>query len=207
MYAAHPVAHMPGTGKSVALREIIKGLRRKYEHKEDAVAVTASTGIAACNIGGITLHAFAGAGLCEEPVDKLVGKVKKNRKSASRWMRTQVLVIDEVSMVNPDLLDKLEAMGRSLRRSVKPFGGIQVIMTGDFFQLPPVVRGGQSSRYAFDAKCWDQIAQEKINLTQVFRQKDPGQYASCKVENGANVPPLSPLQSSSTCSTSSVSAD
>lgn len=84
-----------GTGKSVVLREIIKGLRQKYQTKTDAVAVTASTGIAACNIGGVTLHSFAGCGLGLEPVETLVTKVKRNRKGASRWMRTNVLVIDE----------------------------------------------------------------------------------------------------------------
>lgn len=84
-----------GTGKSVVLREIIKGLRSKHASKTDAVAVTASTGIAACNIGGVTLHSFAGCGLAIEPVEALVIKVKKNRKSASRWMRTSVLIIDE----------------------------------------------------------------------------------------------------------------
>ena len=84
-----------GTGKSVVLREIIKGLRQKYQTKTDAVAVTASTGIAACNIGGVTLHSFAGCGLGLEPVEALVTKVKRNRKGASRWMRTNVLIVDE----------------------------------------------------------------------------------------------------------------
>lgn len=149
-------------------------MKKKYESKLDAVAVTASTGIAACNIGGVTLHSFAGVGLGIEPEIHLVRKVKMNRKAVSRWLRTQVLVIDEISMVDPKFLDKLEYIARTLRRSDKPFGGMQIIMTGDFFQLPPVVARGTSTRYAFDANCWDSIAEEKINLTQVFRQKDPG---------------------------------
>lgn len=88
-----------GTGKSVVLREIIKGLRSKHAPKADAVAVTASTGIAACNIGGVTLHSFAGCGLALEPVAQLVTKVKKNRKASSRWMRTNVLIIDESELM------------------------------------------------------------------------------------------------------------
>ena len=84
-----------GTGKSVLLREIIKNLRKKYISAPDAVAVTASTGIAACNIGGVTLHSFGGAGLCLEPVEVLVGKIRKNKKAAARWVRTKVLIIDE----------------------------------------------------------------------------------------------------------------
>jgi ATP-dependent DNA helicase PIF1 len=162
-----------GTGKSVVLRQIIKGLRSKFSTTPDVIAVTASTGIAACNIGGTTLHSFAGAGLCEGPINTLLPKIRKNRKSLARWMRTKVLIIDEVSMISPDLLDKLEEIARLLRRSPKPFGGIQVVMTGDFFQLPPVERNTTETRYAFDAQCWDRIAEVKINLTQVFRQKDP----------------------------------
>lgn len=77
------------------LREIIKNLRKKYAAAADAVAVTASTGIAACNIGGVTLHSFGGAGLGLEKADVLVGKIKKNKKAAARWLRTKVLIIDE----------------------------------------------------------------------------------------------------------------
>ena len=100
-----------GTGKSVLLREIIKILRRKYVSVPDAVAVTASTGtfnlsrmriqrqshlgIAACNIGGVTIHSFAGIGLGREKAEQLADRVRKNKKASSRWMRTKVLIIDE----------------------------------------------------------------------------------------------------------------
>jgi ATP-dependent DNA helicase PIF1 len=84
-----------GTGKSVLLREIIAGLKRKYAAKADCIAVTASTGIAACNVGGVTLHSFAGVGLADGPVATLVSKLRKNRKASSRWLRTSVLIVDE----------------------------------------------------------------------------------------------------------------
>ncbi|ORY31269.1 PIF1-like helicase-domain-containing protein [Naematelia encephala] len=84
-----------GTGKSVLLREIIRSLQKKFATSPDAVAVTASTGIAACNIGGVTLHSFGGVGLALDPADKLVAKLKKNKKGAARWLRTKVLIIDE----------------------------------------------------------------------------------------------------------------
>ncbi|KAI9464463.1 PIF1-like helicase-domain-containing protein [Lactarius psammicola] len=84
-----------GTGKSVLLREIIKTLRKEYVRTPDAVAVTASTGIAACNIGGVTIHSFAGIGLGIESVEDLVKKIEKNRKASSRWNRAKVLIIDE----------------------------------------------------------------------------------------------------------------
>ncbi|KAK3044274.1 hypothetical protein LTS18_001730, partial [Coniosporium uncinatum] len=78
-----------GTGKSVLLREIISALRKKFVREPDRVAVTASTGLAACNIGGTTLHSFAGIGLGKENVQELIKKVKKSQKNRHRWMRTK----------------------------------------------------------------------------------------------------------------------
>jgi len=163
-----------GTGKSVLLREIIAVLRRKHQRETDRVAITASTGLAACNIGGVTLHSFSGIGLGKETVDELIKKIKKNQKARHRWMRTKVLIIDEVSMVDGDLFDKLEEIARRLRNNGRPFGGIQLIITGDFFQLPPVPDyGGRGAKFAFDAKTWDSTITHTIGLTHVFRQKDP----------------------------------
>jgi ATP-dependent DNA helicase PIF1 len=79
----------------VLLREIIKSLRNKYVAASDSVAVTASTGIAACNIGGVTLHSFGGVGLGIEKAEVLVAKIRKNKKAMTRWTRTKVLIIDE----------------------------------------------------------------------------------------------------------------
>ncbi|KAI0923745.1 hypothetical protein AcV5_010527 [Taiwanofungus camphoratus] len=161
-----------GTGKSVLLREIITKLKQRYSTSPDAVAVTASTGIAACNIGGVTIHSFAGIGLGRENAEQLTTKVKKNKKASARWLRTKVLIIDEVSMVEGELFDKLARVGSLMRKRIEPFGGIQVIVTGDFFQLPPVTKGG-SVKFAFEAELWSQTIKKTFNLTQVFRQKDP----------------------------------
>lgn len=76
-------------------------------------------------------------------------------------------------MVEGDLFDKLERIACILRKNNKPFGGIQLIVTGDFFQLPPVVRGGQV-KFAFEAQKWGECIQRTFNLTKVFRQKDQG---------------------------------
>ena len=163
-----------GTGKSVLLREIIKVLRNKYKREPDRVAVTASTGLAACNVGGVTLHSFGGIGLGKEAVPELVKKIKRNQKAKSRWMRTKVLIVDEISMVDGDLFDKLEAIARIIRNNGRPFGGIQLVITGDFFQLPPVPDYGKISKFSFDAATWNTSIEHTIGLTQVFRQKDPG---------------------------------
>ena len=179
-----------GTGKSVLMREIIANLRLKYRTEPDRTAVTASTGLAACNVGGVTLHSFAGIGLGKEPVPELVKKVrlcesaddvnsnklqiKKNPKARNRWIRTKVLVIDEVSMVDGDLFDKLEEIARRMRNNGRPFGGIQLVVTGDFFQLPPVPEGGsREAKFAFAATSWNTCIQHTILLTHVFRQRDP----------------------------------
>ncbi|EEH09926.1 DNA repair and recombination protein pif1 [Histoplasma capsulatum G186AR] len=162
-----------GTGKSVLMREIIKKLREKYRKEPDRIAVTASTGLAACNIEGVTLHSFAGIGLGKGPVADLVKKVKQNQKNRTRWLRTKVLVIDEISMVDGDLFDKLEEIARKIRNNGRPFGGIQLVVTGDFFQLPPVPDSTKVAKFAFSASTWNTTIQHTILLTHVFRQKDP----------------------------------
>lgn len=166
-----------GTGKSVLMRAIIAELRKKYVREPDRIAVTASTGLAACNIGGVTLHSFGGIGLGKEDVPVLVKKIRRNAKAKNRWIRTKILVIDEISMVDGDLFDKLEGIARAMRNNGRPFGGIQLVITGDFFQLPPVPDYDNKARgvkFAFDAGTWSTAIHHTIGLTEVFRQKDPG---------------------------------
>jgi ATP-dependent DNA helicase PIF1 len=121
----------------------------------------------------VTLHSFAGIGLGKEPAEELVKKIRKNQKARHRWMRTKILVIDEVSMVDGELFDKLEQVARTLRNNGRPFGGIQLVITGDFFQLPPVPESGRLARFAFDAGTWNTSIEHTIGLHHVFRQKDP----------------------------------
>lgn len=176
-----------GTGKSVLMREIIASLRKKYAREPDRVAVTASTGLAACNVGGVTLHSFAGIGLGKEDVPELVRKIKRNQKAKHRWLRTKVLVLDEVSMVDGELFDKLESIARQIRNNARPFGGIQLVITGDFFQLPPVPEGGRVAKFAFDASTWPTSIEHTIGLHHVFRQKDPGKSLICRCVRCANM--------------------
>ncbi|KAA8900265.1 hypothetical protein TRICI_006227 [Trichomonascus ciferrii] len=174
-----------GTGKSVLLREIIKCLKNRHTKPNyfknipgnrtddaSAVAVTASTGLAACNIGGITLHSFAGIGLGKEDAEKLVKKVKRNRKNMRKWRTVKVLIVDEVSMIDGELFDKLEYVARKVRRKETPFGGIQLVLTGDFFQLPPVPEKDRVAKFAFEAETWSTVVLETYQLCKVFRQKD-----------------------------------
>ncbi|RKF61786.1 ATP-dependent DNA helicase PIF1 [Erysiphe neolycopersici] len=165
-----------GTGKSVLMRAIISELKKKYFREPDRVAVTASTGLAACNIGGVTLHSFGGIGLGKDDVPALVRKIKRNPKAKMRWLKVKVLIIDEVSMVDGELFDKLEGIARAMRNNGRPFGGIQLVVTGDFFQLPPVPdfdSKHKDIKFAFDAGTWCTSIHHTIGLTQIFRQKDP----------------------------------
>ena len=162
-----------GTGKSVLMRQIIQKLKDKHQKDIASVAVTASTGLAACNIEGSTIHSFAGIGLGKEPAPQLVKKVKRNVKAVNRWRSCKVLIIDEVSMVDGDLYDKLEHIARAIKNNGRPFGGIQVVVTGDFFQLPPVPEQNRESKFCFNSQTWTTTIQHTILLTHIFRQKDP----------------------------------
>lgn len=161
-----------GTGKSVLMRSIISQLRHKYRAEPDRFSVTASTGLASCILEGQTLHSWSGIGLGKEPAPELVKKIRKNQKSRQRWLRTKLLIIDEVSMVDGQLFDKLEQVARTIRNNGRPFGGIQLVVTGDFFQLPPVPDKNTTAKFVFDAVTWNTCIQHTILLTHVFRQKD-----------------------------------
>ncbi|KAH0590267.1 hypothetical protein H2248_012563 [Termitomyces sp. 'cryptogamus'] len=165
-----------GTGKSVLLREIIDTLKERG----DTLGITASTGIAAVNIGGSTLHSWAGIGLGDQPAKRYIGKFfgnEQSRKILDRWKNVDTLIIDEVSMIDGSLFDKLEHIAREVRYNDHPFGGIQLVLSGDFCQLPPVSGRDKQGRqispvFAFDANTWDACVGSPVILTRVFRQKD-----------------------------------
>ncbi|CCH46365.1 DNA repair and recombination protein [Wickerhamomyces ciferrii] len=159
-----------GTGKSVLLRSMIKTMRNI--HGPGQVHVTASTGLAACNIGGITLHSFAGIGLGKEKTEELIKRVRKSRKGRQRWQNCKVLFIDEISMIDGKLFDKLDSIAKAIKRNDEPFGGIQVIVCGDFFQLPPVSKSDEPAAiFCFDSRAWKECIKLTITLQKVFRQK------------------------------------
>ena len=118
-----------GTGKSFLLRRIIRGLRERYS-EADAVFVTAPTGIAACNVGGTTIHSFAGIGRGDGTPDALATAVARKPIPAARWRAARVLVVDEVSMLDASLLDTLNLIAQRVRGNRKPFGGIQMMCVG-----------------------------------------------------------------------------
>lgn len=154
-----------GTGKSFLLRKIIAAL------PPDVTIATASTGVAACHIGGITLHQFAGIGLGTGTMDRCF-QLASRASSASMWRKTKHLVIDEISMVDGDFFDKIEAVARHVRRTERAFGGIQLILCGDFFQLPPVSKNNDGAKFCFQSEAWQKCVHFNYELQTVHRQKD-----------------------------------
>ena len=124
----------PGSGKSYVILKYIE-----YNNMNGIkIAITASTGIAAKIIGGVTIHSWAGIGLGEGNIDKIIDKVKSNPRKKRNWLKTDAIIIDEISMISWELWTLLDMIGKQIRKNEKPFGGIKVIAVGDFYQLPPV---------------------------------------------------------------------
>ena len=122
-----------GTGKSYVLRvlqDIMAHLKRS-----DSIAFTAPTGVAACNVRGLTIHAWSGIGMGKDPMDQMLSKIMGREEVRKRWLRTEILVIDEISMLSAELFDILSFIGSRVRNDSRPFGGIQLILCGDFFQV------------------------------------------------------------------------
>ncbi|XP_040564376.1 ATP-dependent DNA helicase PIF1 [Lepeophtheirus salmonis] len=155
-----------GTGKSFIIRKIIGSL------PPETTYVTASTGVAAHQIGGTTLHSFSGIPNYSVDVHKVAAQAEKKRGAA--WRKCKILIIDEISMVDGRYFETLEAVARIIRNSDKPFGGIQLVLTGDFLQLPPVNESKGKSVFCFESPVWDKCVKKVVELTTVKRQSDPG---------------------------------
>ena len=172
-----------GTGKSHTIRAIVawaKATGVRYD-------VTAMTGCAALLLGlkAKTLHSWAGIGLGRESPASLAESIKRSRKTQRRWMDCQLLIIDEISMMTPELLEKLDFIARRVRRRPDAkFGGIQLLLAGDFCQLPPVQKpsatggGGDAPAtptplFAFESASWATLIDATHHLTKIERQPDP----------------------------------
>ena len=158
-----------GTGKS----HLLNALRIVFENSGIKHAFTGPTGISACNIGGVTIHSWAGVGLGEESKEILYSKVRKNGQARKRWKDIQVLFIDEVSMLSKTLFDKLSYIGCKIRNNDElPFGGIQLVLSGDFFQLPPIAAG--TVGFLFESDIFNNMFSKSniVILNQIFRQKE-----------------------------------
>ena len=112
----------------------------------------------------------AGIGIGDSPVESLVERLRK-KPAHSNWRKCKHLIIDEISLLDGEYFNKLEAIARAVKNSEKPFGGIQLILSGDFLQLPPVSKTGKR-KFVFQAECWDSVIGRIYELKEVHRQKD-----------------------------------
>jgi len=161
-----------GSGKTTIIRQIAS-------HAKEAgieLQVCALTGCAAILLkcGAKTLHSWAGVGIAKGTIKEVVEKVLKNRHRRKNWNKVKTLVIDEVSMLSLKLFAILDLIGKTIKKSVKPFGGIQIICSGDFYQLPPIgdADDEMSAKFCFESDDWNSTFDLQIELKTIFRQSN-----------------------------------
>ena len=156
-----------GSGKTFVLNQFIEHLK---QHRI-GVGVTASTGIAATHLHGMTIHSWAGIGIYDTMSQQQLDNLAEKPQLVKRFGDTKVLIIDEVSMLHGARLDLIDAVARTLKDATKPFGGLQVVLCGDLFQLPPVTRGGEVD-WVFRSQAWNNMDLKVCYLSEQHRQDD-----------------------------------
>jgi len=156
-----------GAGKTFVLNQFIRMAKSDGKH----VSVTATTGLAATHLGGATIHSWSGIGISDEIHSGFVDNMSKSRREIIE--KTDVLIIDEVSMLHDFRLDMVDEVCRLVRKKDEPFGGIQIIMSGDFFQLPPINRGdSRAGGFVVNSKVWQELDPAICYLEEQYRQDD-----------------------------------
>jgi ATP-dependent DNA helicase PIF1 len=164
-----------GTGKTALIRHIYKNAQKKYLD----IQVCALTGCAAVLLEckAKTIHSWAGIGLGNGTTEHYIKKIMKNGFLKRTWKSVDILVIDEVSMMSYKLFGLLDSVGKAVRRNREPFGGIQLIFSGDFYQLPPVGDKDEPEtiQFCFESPLWFETfrPENHVQLKKIFRQNDP----------------------------------
>mgnify|MGYP001602989602 FL=1 len=157
-----------GSGKTYALNEYVSYLKNRGV----SVGVTASTGIAATHIGGVTIHSWSGLGIRDTLNEADIENLVQKEYLYKRFEKARVLVIDEVSMLSARLFDFVERVCRAMKRNEEPFGGMQVVLSGDFFQLPPIARDGGNAEFINSSDAWKSMDVRVCYLDEQFRHSD-----------------------------------
>jgi len=165
-----------GTGKTRLIQTFVQYMVDRNINFQ----VCALTGCAALllpNCKARTLHSWAGIGLANGPKPKIISSILRNRRKTANWKKVNVLIIDEVSMMSLKIFELVEQIPKSILHNNKPFGGIQVVFTGDFFQLPPVgnIDEPDTTQFCFESERWTSVfsVQNHIQLKRIFRQTNP----------------------------------
>lgn len=159
-----------GTGKTYVLNKYIEYLKER----KVPVAITASTGIAATHMNGMTIHSWAGIGIKEKLTQGNLVSMKSKKYLKEHLEKSKVLIIDEISMLHKNQLNLVDQVLKYFKENDEPFGGIQVVLCGDFYQLPPIGRAGELSRdkFSFMSEAWVNSNLAVCYLTEQFRQED-----------------------------------
>jgi len=158
----------PGAGKTHTVNAYVAYLR---QHGIEP-AITASTGIAATHIHGQTIHSWSGIGIRKSLSPYDLDKLGSTEYLVRRIQKTKVLIIDEISMIDGFTLDLIDAVCKTIKQREEPFGGMQVVLVGDFFQLPPISRREEMVPFAFESNVWSQMKPLVCYLTEQHRQSD-----------------------------------
>ncbi|HRV76426.1 MAG TPA: AAA family ATPase, partial [Candidatus Saccharimonadales bacterium] len=156
-----------GSGKTYTLNQFINWAR---EHRI-GIAVTASTGIAATHLNGTTIHSWSGIGIKEEISEKDLEKLAKQKELIKRFKSTKILIIDEVSMLSSSFFDNLNLVCKHMKESSQPFGGMQIILCGDLFQLPPINKSLKKLAMVVHSKAWSEMKPAICYLKEQHRQE------------------------------------
>ena len=155
-----------GTGKSYILNKLKERFKKQ-------LTITSTTGIAAVNVKGQTIHSWAGVGLCRNPIARTVEKIKSRKTQLNLIQNCKILAVDEISMLNIEAFEYINEVLKNLRESSEPFGGIQVLFIGDFYQLPPVEKEETlERRYCFDSPIWNELNLQNVVLKKNYRQSE-----------------------------------
>ena len=164
-----------GTGKSELIRHLVAEAT-KIGRKVQVCALTGCAAVLLQCPGAKTLHSWSGIGLGNGDIHTVVDRVAKNKHKRIAWTDVDVLIVDEVSMMSEKLFRLLDRIGRKTRKRLDvPFGGIQVVFSGDFYQLPPVGNDDEpeTSAFCFESETWNSTFDETVVLNTMFRQTDP----------------------------------
>lgn len=157
-----------GSGKSHVINYFVDYFKNNLETKDEKIYVTSSTGLSSLLINGITINQYAGIGVFDKENDYYIKRINRNKAIRERWLKTKTLIIDEISMISSDFFEKLDLLAQKIRKNKSPFGSIQIILSGDFLQLPPV----KSTNFCFESFSWDITIQKTFYFNEIIRQKE-----------------------------------
>lgn len=160
-----------GSGKTFLLNQYIEYLKKKGVK----IGITASTGIAATHLNGRTIHSWSGIGVKDQLTDKDLRSISNRKYLRAKLRLVNVLIIDEISMLHSFRLDMVDKVCKAVKQSNEPFGGMQVVLCGDFFQLPPVCRNGEDPSFVNTSQAWRDMNIQVCYLNEQHRHKD-GDY-------------------------------